>query len=189
MKQLRKKFPMFNEMKARYMKHAQNHDEYNFLVFPLAKRLAITYLNPIDDQSTNKEYEKYFEKLSHRDTLFENRRSYYGRVDAFHNKMSSLPLETNTWVYSNSPEMIDDLIYLEAYKLDAATTSPEVKMLSHYWILRNKKMAGHIDQVAKKNPGKKIVVFFGASHVGPIQEELKKLSKKYSVLTLYDLIN
>jgi hypothetical protein len=77
---------------------------------------------------------------------------------------------------------------VETYKLYPGNTSNDVKMLSHYWTLRNRKMAAHILDVAKANPGKNVVVFFGASHVGPVREELKKLAKKANVLTLYDII-
>lgn len=185
----RKRFPMYDAMKSRYVKRSQTHDEYNFLVFPVANRLGILYLNPTDDQTTNNMYEKYFEKLSHRDTLYEDRRGYHARIDAFFARMGTLPPETNTWVYANSPEMIEELTYVEGYKLDPSVTSPEVKMLSYYWTLRNKKMAMHIRDVAQRNPGKKIVVFFGASHVGPIREELARLSKNFTILTLYDLNN
>lgn len=186
---LRKRFPMFDKMKSAYLKRSENHDEYNFLVFPVAKALSVEYLNPVDDQSTNSEYEKYFSRLNNEDTLLDNARSYYERLDAFRLKMQALPPETNTWVYSNSPELIGELMYLEAYKIYPGNTSQEIKMLGHYWTLRNRKMAAHILEVAKMNPGRNIVVFFGASHVGPVMEEFKKLSKKQTILTLYDIID
>jgi hypothetical protein len=185
----RKRFPMFDQMRSRYRQRSKDHDEYNFLVFPAAKTLSVDYLNPIDDQSTNNEYEKYFSRLNNEDTLLDNARSYYERMDAFRLKMQALPPETNMWVYSNSPELINELMYLEAYKIYPGNTSQEIKMLGHYWTLRNKKIASYILEVAKMNPGKNIVVFFGASHVGPVMEEFKKLSKKQTVLTLYDIID
>lgn len=188
-KALRKRFPMFDQMKALHQRRAARYDEYTYLVFPVAKALGIIYLNPIDDQSTNNMYVKFFNKVQKKDTIYEDRRPYYDRIQAFFRNLGSLPPETNTWVYSNSPEIIEELKYVEAYKLDALTTSRDVKMLSHYWTRRNKKMAIHVSQVLKKNPGKKVAVFFGASHVGPVQEELKKIVKKQQVLTLYDLIN
>jgi hypothetical protein len=187
-KNFRKRFPMYDQMKSSYRQRIGRHDEYNFLVFPAASKLGISYLNPIDDQTTNAEYDKYFSRLNNDDTLLDNARSYYERIDAFWQRMKALPPETNTWVYSNSPEMIEDLMYVEAYKVYAGNTSNDVKMLSYYWTLRNKKMASYILDVAKANPGKNLVVFFGASHVGPIREELKKLAKKTNVLTLYDII-
>jgi hypothetical protein len=186
---LRKRFPMFDQMKSMYQQRTARYDEYTFLVFPVAKELGVIYLNPVDDQSTNKVYQKFYDKLQRKDTIYEDRRPYLDRVQAFFRNLNALPPETNTWVYSNSPEIIEELKYVEAYKLDAITTSRDVKMLSHYWIRRNKKMATYIDQVAKKNPGKKMVVFFGASHVGPVFDELKKINKKHHLITLYDLIN
>jgi hypothetical protein len=186
---LRKRFPMFQEMQLKHKQKVNRYDEYILLVFPIARELGITYLNPTDDQSTNVSYSKYFTKLNSSDTIPDDVKVYRDRVHAFRNKMSSLPSETNTWVYGNSPEMIEDLKYVEGYKLDALSTGNDVKMLSHYWTLRNKKMATYVDQVAKKNPGKKVVVFFGASHVGVVQDELKKIAKKLPIVTLYDLLN
>lgn len=188
-KALRKRFPMFSQMKSLYHQRVAGYDEYTYLVFPVAKELGVNYLNPIDDQSTNKLYSKFYDKLQRKDTIYEDRRPYLDRVAAFWRNLNSLPPETNTWVYSNSPELIEELKYVDAYKLDALTTSRDVKMLNHYWTRRNKKMAVYIDQVAKKNPGKKVVVFFGASHVGPVYDEMKKINKKHQLLTLYDLIN
>jgi hypothetical protein len=188
-KVLRKRFVMFDQMKSIYQQRANRYDEYTFLVFPVAKELGVIYLNPIDDQTTNNVYQKFFDKLQRKDTIYEDRRPYLDRIQAFFRNMNSLPPETNTWVYSNSPEIVEELKYVEGYKLDALTTSRDVKMLSFYWTRRNKKMATHITQVAKKNPGKKIAVFFGASHVGPVYDELRKLSKKQQLVTLYDLIN
>jgi hypothetical protein len=185
----RKRFPMYDNMRLWYKRRSADHDEYNSLVFPAADKLGLTYLNPIDDQSTNVEYEKYFSKLNNEDTLLDNARQYYERLDAFRERMKTLPPETNTWVYSNSPELIEELMFVEGYKVYPGNTSNEVKMLNHYWTLRNKKMATYILDVAKANPGKDIAVFFGASHVGAVREELKKLSKKVNVLTLYDILD
>jgi hypothetical protein len=176
-------------MKFLYQQKVLRYEEYTNLVFPLAKELGVIYLSPIDDQSTNNLYEKFYDKLQRKDTIYEDRRPYLDRIAAFWRNLNSLPPETNTWVYSNSPELIEELKYVEGYKLDALTTSRDVKMLSHYWTRRNKKMATYIDQVTRKNPGKKVVVFFGASHVGAVHDELKKISKKHRILTLYDLIN
>jgi uncharacterized protein YegL len=186
---LKKRFPMFEYMKFLYQQKVLRYEEYTNLVFPLAKELGVIYLSPIDDQSTNNLYEKFYDKLQRKDTIYEDRRPYLDRIAAFWRNLNSLPPETNTWVYSNSPELIEELKYVEGYKLDALTTSRDVKMLSHYWTRRNKKMATYIDQVTRKNPGKKVVVFFGASHVGAVHDELKKISKKHRILTLYDLIN
>lgn len=185
----RKKFPMFDQMKSRYVKRSADHDEYNFLVFPAARELSVNYLNPIDDQTTGRDYQKYFSRLNNEDTLLDNARGYYERLDAFRMKMEALPPETNTWVYWNSPGVINELMYVETYKLYPGNTSNDVKMLSHFWTLRNKRMAANILAVARANPGKNMIVFAGASHIGPLQEELKKLSRKLDVLTLYDIID
>ncbi len=186
---LKKRFPMFEYMKFLYQQKVLRYEEYINLVFPIAKELGVIYLNPIDDQSTNNLYTKFYDKLQRKDTIYEDRRPYLDRVSAFWRNLNSLPPETNTWVYYNSPELVEELKYVEGYKLDALTTSRDVKMLSHYWTRRNKKMATYIDQVARKNPGKKVVVFFGVSHVGAVYDELTKLSKKQKIITLYDLIN
>lgn len=49
-------------------------------------------------------------------------------------------------------------------------------------------MAQHIDAVAHKNSDVDVVVFFGASHVGPVLEELNKLDKSHQVITLLDVL-
>jgi hypothetical protein len=61
-------------------------------------------------------------------------------------------------------------------------------MLHRYWAQRNNLMAKYIDNVACNFPDKRIVVFFGAGHIGSVQQELKKLNRQYEVLTLPDLM-
>ncbi|MEP6736842.1 MAG: DUF5694 domain-containing protein [Chryseolinea sp.] len=184
---LSQNFPMFRSAYNRYKRRLRNNDEYTRLVFPIALNLGIGYLFPIDDQSANVEYEKYFAVLNDRDTSTEDRKKYYGRIDSFINKFKSLPANSSLWEFNNSPDVINDLMYVEAYKIDSGNKDNDIKMLSKQYGLRNKTMAGHINTVAKANSGSKIVVFFGASHVGPIREELIKLSPAYSVLTYGDI--
>ena len=182
------KFPGFEVMKSRYTWKTSRNDEYSYLVFPLAAKLNISYMNPIDDMSTWKELEKYFEILQNRDTSLTNRKDYYQRKDDFRKKIQALPKGSNEWIFANSPEIINELLYVEAYTVDK-TSSEEIKMLSYYWIERNKKMAQHIHEVAKLQPKKDIVVFFGVSHVGAVREELNKLKGSYKILTLFDIIS
>jgi hypothetical protein len=184
---LKRRFTSFKRIRSLYDIKTSRHDEYASLVFPLANNLGVSYLYPIDDLGSWRTYEKYYDLLQKRETIIPNRQGYYRRIDNFRKKIESLPKETNTWVYVNSPEQIDDLLYVEAYKIDE-TNSEEIKMLSHYWVLRNRIIAEHIRDVAKLHPGKNIAVFFGASHVGPVREELNKLNMNFSVLTLLDVM-
>jgi hypothetical protein len=164
--------------------HVKRNSEYSLLVFPIATKLNIPYLHPIDDFSTWTEYEKYYDRLLILDTNASKMR-YRKQADDFTKKVQSLPKDSSMWLFSNSPQVIDELLYVEGYKADG---HPDIKMLQFYWTLRNRKMAEHIDKVASKEPSKRVAVFFGASHVGPVREELNKLHKNYEVLTLPDLI-
>ncbi len=184
---LKERFPHFEEIESRHFSKIDRNNEYTRLVFPLATKLNISYLYPIDDLSSWKKYEKYFEILEIRDSLLTNRKKYYQRIDDFFNKLQALPKGSNEWIFFNSPEIINELLYVEAYTVDK-TSSEEIKMLSHYWVQRNKKMAQHIHEVATLQPEKDIVVFFGASHVGAVREELKELNARYKILTLFDVI-
>lgn len=83
---------------------------------------------------------------------------------------------------------IRELLYVESYIVDEDIRNADIKMIQYYWILRNQTIARNIHAVAHKHPDTNIVVFFGASHVGPVQEELNKLPKNYRVLTLFDVM-
>lgn len=100
----------------------------------------------------------------------------------------SHPKDSNLWIFLNSSQMIHELLYAEGYNIDKDVTDEDVKLVHHYWMQRNKTMARHIDAVARKHPGVNVVAFFGASHAGPIREELNKLEKNYRVTTLPDII-
>jgi hypothetical protein len=110
------------------------------------------------------------------------------RADDFKRNLASLPRDSNQWIFANSPQIIHDLLYVEGYIIDEDISNEDVNMLHYYWVLRNKVMAEHIRDVARQHPDKKIVVFFGASHVGPVREELNKLKMGYKVLMLMDVM-
>lgn len=102
--------------------------------------------------------------------------------------IAELPLDTNQYILSNSAAFTELLINIEGYEIDSDSFNHDLKMKHRYWVLRNKTMAQHIDKVARDNPEKDVAVFFGASHVGSVREELKKLHTNYQVLTLPDIL-
>ena len=72
-------------------------------------------------------------------------------------------MDSNQWIFLNSPEIILNSIYGTGYAIDPGLSNEDIKMLHHYWVLRNEKMAQHINEVACQCPDKHLVVFFGAS--------------------------
>lgn len=181
------RYPGFKAMKATY-EHKCYADEYCNLVFPLAAKLKIPYLYPIDDLSTWKEALKPYNRLHSADTTDADKKKFRNRGKTLHQKLDSFPKDSNLWTFVNSSQMIQEILYAEGYKIDKNIANEDVKLVHHYWVQRNKTMARHIDAVARKHPGVNVVAFFGASHVGPIQEELNKLEKNYRVITLSDII-
>jgi hypothetical protein len=187
---LREHFPGFQAMKSTYEHRRYSNDEYYHLVFPLAAKLDITSLYPIDDLSTWSGYEKSSGRLKIRDTTDANKVKFRRHLKSFQKQLQSLPGDSNRWIFSNSPQVIHDLLYVAGYKIDEDVTDDEdIKGLQFHWAQRNKKMAQHIDAVARTHPHLNIVVFFGASHVGPVLAELNKLDKNYQVITLTDVIS
>lgn len=187
MASLNDNFPGFKAMKATY-EHKCYADEYCNLVFPLAAKLNIPYLYPIDDLSTWKEALEPYKRLQDSDTTDIDKKKFRSRSKTLHQKLATFPKDSNLWIFINSPEMIREVLYVEGYNIDKDITNEDVKLVHHYWVQRNKTMAQHIDAVARKHPGVNVVAFFGASHVGPIQEELNELEKNYHVTTLSDVI-
>lgn len=181
-------FPGFETMRKVYEDKRYRNNEYYHLVFPLAARLNIPYLYPIDDLSTLKEYEKHFDRLQVRDTMDVNKMKYLRYREEFFQKLQSLPKDSSQWISINSPQVIHDLIYMTGYKIDESITNEDIRLKQHYWIQRNKTMAHHIDAVARRHPQINVVVFFGAGHLGPVLEELNKLDKSYQVITLTDVM-
>lgn len=191
---LRDTYPGFMTMKAIYdtkngkVQSAYLNNEYYRLVFPLAVKLKQSHLYPIDDLSTWKWFEKYDDRLKTVDSIEADKVKFRKYADDFMRNLKSLPQDSNQWIFSNSPQAVHDLLYVEGYIIDQGISNENIKMLHYYWVLRNKIMAEHIRDVAKQHPDKKIVVFFGFSHVGPVQEELNKLKMGYKVLTLMDIM-
>lgn len=186
---LRENSPGFEIMNQTYQNQRWTNNEYYLLVFPLAVKLNISYLYPIDDLSTWGEYEKHYERLQVPDTTDVSRSRNRQMVKAFLAKIRSMPKDSSEWLFVNSAATIRELLYIESYIVPPDIKSPDIRMVQHYWILRNRTIAQNIDAVAHKRPDENIVVFFGASHVGPVQEELNKLPKNYHVMTLFDVMN
>lgn len=185
---LRENSPGFEIMNQIYQNQRLRNSEYYRLVFPLAVKLNISYLYPIDDLSTWGEYEKYYDRLQVPDTTDASKSRNRQMVKDFLGKIQSLPKASSEWLFVNSPATIRELLYVESYIVDDDINSTDIKRLQYYWILRNRTIAHNIDAVAHKHPDANIVVFFGASHVGPVQEELNKLPKDYQVMTLSDVM-
>ena len=185
---LRENSPGFEIMNQIYQNQRLRNSEYHLLVFPLAVKLNISYLYPIDDLSTWGEYERYYDRLQVPDTTDASKSRNRQMVKDFLGKIQSLPKASSEWLFVNSPATIRELLYVESYIVDDDINSTDIKMLQYYWILRNRTIAQNIDAVAHKHPDANIVVFFGASHVGPVQEELNKLPKDYQVMTLSDVM-
>lgn len=185
---LRENSPGFDIMNQTYQNQRWRNNEYYLLIFPLAVKLKISYLHPIDDLSSWGEYEKHYDRLQVRDTTDVSKSRNRQMVKDFLDKIQSLPKDTSEWLFVNSPAAIRQLLHVESYIVDEDTNNTDIKMVRYYWIMRNRKIAQNIDAVAHKHPDTNIVVFFGASHVGPVQEELYKLSKRYHVMTLFDVM-
>lgn len=185
---LRENSPGFEIMNQTYQNQRWRNNEYYLLVFPLAVKLNISYLHPIDDLSTWGEYEKHYDRLQVPDTTDVSKSRNRQIVKDFLGKIQSLPKGSSEWLFVNSPATIRELLYVESYIVDEDINSADIKMLQYYWILRNRTIAQNIDAVAHKHPDTNIVVFFGASHAGPVQEELNKLPKNYHVMTLFDVM-
>ena len=185
---LREHAPGFEIMNKIYQIQRWRNNEYHRLVFPLAVKLNISYLYPIDDLSSWGEAEKYYDRLQVPDSTDVSKTKNRQMVKDLLGKIQSLPKDSSKWIFINSPTMIRELLRIESYTIDEYTKSLDIRMVQYYWILRNKTMAQHIDAVARKHSDTNIVVFFGASHVGPVQEELNKLVKNYHVMTLFDVM-
>ena len=187
-------YPGFMTMKAVYdtkngtFPPAYLNNEYYRLVFPLAEKLKQSYLYPIDDLSTWSSFEKYYDRLHVPDSTDVDKMKFRKYEADVKRNLASLPRDSNQWIFFNSPQVIHDLLYVEGYIIDEDISNEDVKMLHYYWVLRNRVMAEHIRDVARQHPDKKIVVFFGVSHVGPVRDELNKLKMGYKVLTLMDVI-
>lgn len=181
-------FPGFETMRKVYEDKRYRNNEYYYLVFPLAAKLNIPYLYPIDDLSTLTESKKPYDRLQVRDTMDVDKMKYQRYKEEFFRELQSLPKDSNQWIFSNSLQTMHDLLYVNAYKIDEDITNEDIKLNHHLWVQRNKTMAHHIDAVAREHPFIDIVVFFGAGHVGAVLEELNKLDKNYQVLTLPDVM-
>jgi hypothetical protein len=84
-------FPGFETMRKVYVDKRYRNNEYYHLVFPVAAKLNIAYLYPIDDLSTWKEYENHYDRLEARDTMDVDRVKYHRYKEAFFRSFMRYP--------------------------------------------------------------------------------------------------
>jgi hypothetical protein len=167
--ELIKGHPAFEYLSWRYYKRFV-YKEYPSLVFPLVSKMNIACVYAIDDLSAMSEGNKDLETMSE-----QVKKQYQANAAAYTKRLKELPEGTNQLLFLNSEDVIQSTY--EALKILPA------------WVVRNKRMAGYIHAATKANPGKRVVVFFGAGHIGQIRKELQDLDKSYRVLTLSDIMN
>lgn len=158
-------------------RHAVN-SEFTTLIFPFAAKHGIDYLFPIDDLTTVTEGSKYQETMSPYD-----KDMFLKRAHGFISMIDSISKGNNELMIYNSPVAID----FDPFKVDWPSAGEEVKKSRELWMLRNRKMAENIIEVAEAHPHERVVVFFGAAHVGTVRNYLKSLRDDLVTLTLDQL--
>lgn len=182
---LREQLNSYLELSSMYEQGRLNNSEYHILVFPLAAKLEIDYIHPIYDLSCWAEYERHFNSLQARVDTDSSLSAYRALKHKFKSMVDSVSREGNLWIAQNSSVFTDILLKLEGYSIPEGINDNDFKELSHYWIERNKSVAANIDKVVRNYGKRREVVFFGASHVGAVKEELVKL--RHRVLLFPDV--
>lgn len=177
------KYPMYEDIEN-YVKISAR-DEYTLAGFPLAEKLGIDYLFATDDQTLSTPYHDAWNK-SIQELEGTPQLAKIKNLIAGFRKTSKEKMEKGTAVLKFNTYEMQEKLYEVEYSGIEFGINEQADLMSFYWGERNERMTQHILDIADKNPNKKIVVFYGSSHVPAVRRKLKANSN-YKILTLPDL--
>ncbi len=177
-------FPMAEKMFENLSKGST--DEFSQVEYPLAIDLGIEYLHPTDDQSFRDLYhnnwEEGYKELEGSEILAE----FYSFLNNFKSKMEGKMETDEMLLFVNNQENQEKLYQIE-YSFVPVGLNEKKDLMSFYYMDRNYRMAMNILEVIKNNPDKKrIVVFYGVSHV-PFIKKILRAETEHQILTLPDI--
>lgn len=176
-------FPMFEKV-AKKVKN-EISDEYGAVAFPLAKYLGIDYLHPTDDQFLSVPYhDAWNASISELDKTEEMKNFQKMMQSIGKNNTAALANGDAVLMYNSYP--FQEVLMKIEYSFFEPGLSASNDLRCFYWHQRNIRMVENILEVVEKNPNKKIVVFYGASHLPDIRKILRA-ETDYKILTLSDL--
>lgn len=158
-------------------------NENDDLTFKLAAQMSITYLFPIDDHQSDKEYYKAWnnalrESENNSDIKILNkltRKNKRGLVIA--------SLLGKLGKYSNSPKTINRYYLINSFRF-ANHSNAYTDLVEKYWEQRNQRMAENIVAHIMTNPYKKNVLIVGAGHVISLSNALKTICPSLKVILM-----
>lgn len=177
------KFPMFPAMKT--YEESRRTDEFFLVEFPLAIEKGIEHLHSTDDQTLRDLYHEAWEKANlelEENKIFIDFQNLVSEVKA---DMADNMKNGNMLVILNNEEH-QNLLYKIEYAFMPVGLNQHKDLMNYYYMDRNYKMAMHILDVAKSNPGKRIVAFYGVSHV-PFIRKILRSESNHRILTLPNL--
>jgi len=179
------KFPMYADVESYIKRNA--YDEYTLVVFPLADSLQTPYLYSTDDQTLSVPYHttwdnafKELEGTPHLDK--------WEKIKEELKTIFEKSLQKDTGLLTINTNEFQEKVHELEYSAIEFGINEQADLMSFYWGERNERMSQHILTVARKNPNKKIIVFYGISHIHAIRRKLKAASD-HTILTLPDLDN
>jgi len=176
-------FPMFEKIAKRVKDEVS--DEYGAVAFPLAKYLGIEYLYPTDDQSLSEPYHKAWDE-SISDLANTDEMKDFQKMMQSIGKNNTAAMENGDAVLMYNSYPFQEVLMKIEYSFFEPGLSASNDLRCFYWHQRNIRMVENILEVVEKNPNKKIVVFYGASHLPDVRKILRA-ETDYTILSLPDL--
>lgn len=173
--------------------HVRAHEnqlksEFGNIIFPLAYGLSIVELENIDDRADDDEFQKLGKHVAKRLLLnlklFKALKLYKGlaRETITAEEEGKLIEKVNSIEFQNKMMSNIDSLSIKWVK------SKKSKKALSLWYTRNHRMAERIEKAIQANNAKRVIVFFGAAHIGFVARELKK-NPAFNVITYGSMSN
>lgn len=176
-------YSMYKDIERYTKKYTR--DEYTLVGYPLAEKLEIPYLFATDDQTLSTPYHNAWNKSIEELEGTPHLEKIKTMISDFRENSKGWMAKGISVLKYNTYEFQEKLYEVEYSGIEFGINE-QADLMSFYWGERNQRMTQNILEVVEKNPNKKIVVFYGSSHIPAIRRMLKANSN-HKIYTLPDL--
>ena len=158
-------------------------NEHDDLTFKLAAQMGITYLFPIDDHQSDKEYYKAWDNAIKESEKNGDIKILKNLIKKIKRGQVTASLQGKLGKYTNSSKVLNSYYLTNSFRF-VNHSNAYYDLVEEYWEQRNQRMAQNIATYIMTNPYKKNVLIVGAGHVISLSNALKTICPSLKVILM-----
>lgn len=160
-------------------------NENDDLTFKLAARMGITYLFPIDDHRSDKEYYKAWNNAIRESKMNDDIKIFNKLIKKNKRGLMFAALSGKLAKYTNDPKTLYRYYLINSFRF-VNHSNVYTESVDEYWKQRNQRMAENIVKQIITNPYERNVLIVGAGHVISLSNALRKICPRLKVMLMHE---